>query len=276
MQSIRIDLNNYTQKEPKDAGSFLNPKVTTPCDETGLPYSLWPNKDLPAVGDVLDRIHPVADFHHVAHPRSELNLNDKADLAVMNSRVEWTLYGDHHVQHSGYHAHYDGPKLPKTRVDKIRWVVMASAGHIGGIALDCSADQPVEREMPPALREKLWNEGIVRVACPAAVRGFLVDTLIDEGFEGIAEGAIMKFLQAKERSRKLELGHFLLSQMTEDKIAGTDKIYKEAYQNGTIPAFVPKSPQRFIRKQLTSSDGITNRLINKLEQSGSQYLKLVS
>jgi hypothetical protein len=207
--------------------------------ERGIPYPLLP----PPYSLPSDR-HEIADDNHAFHPRLSPLLEGVSGEAIRNCRVQRTDWYDHHIV---YHGYYEGPKIPTDEAERFRIVVLAAAGYIPDLALDCHGYRPEIVPITPEVRDRLWRSREIRVYRSGPVRKFLAEYVTGQDLSHVHEEHIDEFLHTDKEDRKLFLGHWLLSQATEVAAESLGQDYRDAQRLGKIIPGLTRKPQNFVQ-----------------------------
>lgn len=213
-------------------------ELVTPTEQ-GIPYPLLP----PPYFLPSDR-PDLADDNHAFHPRLSPLLQGVSGEAIRNCRVQRTDWYDHHII---YHGYYDGPPLPRTEAERFRIVVMAVAGYIPDLAIDCHGYKPEIVPITTEVRERLWKGKEMRVYRSGPVRKFMAEYVTSQDLSHVDEKHIEEFLHTDIEERRIFLGHWLLSQATEVATESLHEDYLDAHRRGKIVPGLTKKPENFVQ-----------------------------
>lgn len=245
--------------------------MTTPR-ENGVPYIIWPSGELPPAG--LRTPDRIADWHHSEHPKGIVLAAGIGGEAVRGARKQWVLYNDHHDETEGYHDFYGGPAPLTTTQEEATTVIMESSLYIPSVALDFSGKNPREVKVTDEARKWLIDSGQIQIASLPAVRRFLISHALEQGFERISEGTIDKFLHAATQERRVELAHYILSQLIEAAVDPIRQPYCQARKQGHILPNYPARPEHYVKRRIVRTPKHLNVLINRLQYHAAQHYRL--
>jgi|GEM_PF-3284880 len=120
-------------------------EMITPVDElTGMPLSV-----ATPLQDLSRHKSEVANWHHLYHPSTALELQSLGGNALRNSRVQLLPVRQHNTGKYNYHTYYKGPLLPLAddEVTQFRLCVLSCAGYLPDKVIDMQGAVPVERLM---------------------------------------------------------------------------------------------------------------------------------
>lgn len=220
--------------------------LITPIEEvTGIPYPLYPSRELPPVPVGRARnIERIADWHHPFHPRQELIHGNLGDVAVRHCRIQWAEYNDHHHR---YHGAFIGPALPEEPVDQFRTVVLAVAGYVPQQAIGFdSRSRPIIKEICDSERKMLWDGRQIRVANLATARDFMLNYTLTRDFSDINLGTIDEFLHTTNLNRKKELGGTLLAIAAYQAAEPMENLYRSLRRSHLLPEGYARTAGRFV------------------------------
>ncbi len=247
-----------------------------PADEFGVQYPIISSHELPPVGRSLNEHGKrVADWHHSKHPKAELLTGDPLDTAVRDVRMQWTNFDDHSSAVGGYHAFYNRSQELYSTNNAVLYVTMASAGHVPAVGLDFSGSKPREVKVSNEQREYMWRTGQIQIASVSSVRSFLEDYAIQQGLEHLAEGTIDKFLHTADKTRREELAHYILAQLIEIGFDPLRNEYRRAHQEGLIYAAYPSRIERYVKRQIITSDKRLRIVAGKLQFAAARHFRVI-
>ena len=229
-------------------------RMEAPTDElTGVPLPLCPNPQLPpCTGRGVMNYDRVADWHHPYYPRRSLDGEGLDGEGLRASRVQWVMYDDHHEDRGGYHAFYNGPKLPERGFDWFKTVVFASADYVPARGIDIHrASGPYERTLRTSERLRLLNSGMVRVGSYVRVKAYLLDYVGKNGLASAEEDTIDEFLRTSDIQRKQALGGILIRHASELVADPLRETYRTAKKERFLPHQRTRSAGNFICNLLT-------------------------
>ncbi len=223
----------------EDYPYVLPDRPTRPIDEaTGLPYCFFPNADLPPVIWPAPNPERVADWDHhfpkveTKYTANPVLLDDEANLALMNLRVQWTTFHDHHDVWN--HAPYIGPLQPADKKQLAATLLFGLGNYIPPIGLDLSAGSPREARLSAEQRRHLWKSGQVRVADESLAIRYLQKYTLAQEVDHINESELEEFLRTPDPKRKLYLGHCLAAKVIERAVEPFDATYVKARKLGLL------------------------------------------
>ena len=193
---------------------------TRPIDElTGLPYCFVSNPDLPPILPPGTNIVRAADWDH-QFPRVETKyganpvlLRHGGALALMNLRIQWTSYQEHHEIWNN--AEYIGPKQPATTEQLAATLLFGLSGYIPPIGINLNSKKPQEQRFSDQERRFLWKSGQVRVACELPVLNYLRSYVLSQEVDHIKQSELDEFLHTFNLERRIYLAHRLATHRNE-------------------------------------------------------------
>lgn len=259
------------------AGDFVRPTIqegrgysladypTRPIDEaTGLPYCFIPNPDLPPVSWPEPNVERQADWDH-QYPRAETKYGANpvlqeahANLALMNLRIQWTNYREHHDIWNK--APYIGPLQPATKKQLAATLLFGLSGYVPPVGINLSSGKPIEQRLSDDERLKLWQTKQVRVGCESPVLACLRSYVLLQEVDHINESELDEFLHTFDPERRLYLGHCLAAKVIERAVEPFDATYVRVHKQGLLsvrdeaqgmlrPA--PANPRDLLKTKLT-------------------------
>lgn len=259
------------------ADSFIRPTIvaerdyelpnyqTRPIDlATGLPYCFVPNPDLPPVMWPQPNIERIADWDH-QYPRVETRYGNNpvllrygANLALMNLRIQWTMFDEHHEVWNN--SAFIGPMQPGNAKQLAATMLFGISGYIPPIGLNLQSGTPVEQKLTDDERRFLWESKQVRIACESPVLSYLRAYVLSQEVDHIQDRQVDEFLHTFDLERRVYLGHCLAAKVIERAVEPFDQAYTAAHKRGLLsirddtsgalgPA--PPNPRDLLKSKLT-------------------------
>lgn len=230
----------------------------SPVDDlTGVPLILHPDENS------RDRhIYP-DDKHHPWHPKNSplVKTGTAGGEALRASRVQVASYDVHHLE---YHRNYFGPELPTDDASRFKLIVLTAAGYIPERAIVFNRPRkPSTKKLGSEERLRIWDNNVVRVDSPDAVRTFLKEYSFNQDFSDLKESAIDEFLNTKNAVKRWELGNVLLANSVYKATMPVRQIFEKAYKSELIPPAHTKRVTKFVMAALNVEQQ-RDRLINEL------------
>lgn len=237
---------------------------TRPIDEvTGLPYCFAPNPDLPDVvprgqnlaraGD-LDHQYPQVETKHGANPVLDLPY---ARMALMNLRLQWSTFEDHHDRWNRYPV--IGPMQPGTPEQLAATLVFGLSGYVPPMALRLDDDSFSQVRLSNRDRWRMWESGQLFVANEGAVVGYLRSFVLVQEVDHIKENELDEFLCTQNRARKIELARILASKVVERAVEPFEAAYTQMHRQGVLSVRDPLR-QKIVRAPATPGDLVNDKL----------------
>jgi len=237
---------------------------TRPIDElTGLPYCFAPNPDLPAVlprgqnhlreGD-LDHHFPKVETKHGGNPVLELPF---ARMALMNLRVQWSTFEDHHDKWNKLPV--IGPMQPRTPQQLAATVLFGLSMYIPPVALTLHNDHFVETWLDALERSRMVESGQIQVANEQEGINYLQWYVMAQEVDHIKQVQLDEFLHTFNRERKIYLAHTLAAKIVERAVEPFEGAYTKAYKQGMLSVRqasgvvrAPANPRDLVKAKLTT------------------------
>lgn len=208
----------------------------------------------------------LADWNHIYHPARTVKASGFGGDAVREARKQFVLRRE---QHDAYHAHYDGPPLPASTVERFRAVTLCCAGYIPLRAIHFSGLGAHEVQLSPAQRERLRTSGEVRVGSLSLAQRFLTQFVLMQPADHIRPAVIDRFLSLRpdnptEAREQCYLANLLLSLVIDRVEPALERPYTFGRSYELLQPGLPKRPGDFVRKQIVRSGKNMQSLVAEL------------
>jgi hypothetical protein len=266
---------------------------TRPIDEvTGLPYCFVPGDDLVPVVPRGSNIVRLGDWdHHYPKVETKFGANpilqeEGASLALMNLRVQWTNYDEHHNFWND--APMIGPMQPASRQQLAATLLFGMSGYIPEIGLNLRNRKLEEQKLSNYTRRFLVESGQVRIADESTTLSYLRSYVMSQEVDHIKETELDEFLRTLSLSRRIYLGHCLAAKIIDRAVEPFDATYALAQKQGLLTVkdsvrgssgYAPTNPRDLLKAKLTQGrrfGPIMNALAHRLAEHRKTGLRIAS
>lgn len=218
--------------------------------ETGVPLTIEPAEDgLPPAGLNGEG----ANWHHLVYPRTRKELSTDSGFAIRQVRTEWVDVEDH----ASFHHYFDQYmaeewEFPKTINHRFGMTVLMAARYVPPMAIRIRREGPSYVSLDENQRQRMWNQGILRIAGEVAVYEFLRDYILDQNLSDVVnEDDISMFLTTKDSAQRATIGDQLLEAAAMAATESIKPVYLDAYKKRLMTPNTPAEPKELIISEPT-------------------------
>ena len=234
-----------------------------PVDEmTGIPYSLYPNADIPPAPTGRDRnLEIIGNWHHIFYPKPEFIGHGLAREGLRGGRVQWVSV----EEHGEGHATYIKPPIPPTPLGQFKTSTFLAADYVPPLAVAFGKDgSPTEVELSLEQRVQLIRSGAIRISDHSKLRQSLFDYAVSHGLMAGSE-YFDELLHTQNRMRKMEIAEKLIKRVCEVSTSPFSADYIQAWESHSLAQNAP-NPGELVASFAALRSRLRGKTVDRLQR----------